>query len=213
MGKNRKKKKQQQQRQKQFEKGDEVIKNSSSSSNHQVHQNHHQGAGRVGGGKKKDNVVLPLPFPSHMIRPTNDFLRNEEPYKESFQSALNTAYEGFVVDEKVFMDGRDDQEEDDDEDENDNNEENDVMQNYLEGIYSKNYFRRDVTQPFGLGTKCAKTYVTRCLVGEEGTTYKYLGLRMFAHKWNNTQIEKFSFWKIKLTMMQFYKSSKSDILR
>lgn len=38
-------------------------------------------------------------------------------------------------------------------------------------------FRADVTQPFGLGTKCAATYVTRTLVGEPGSTYKYLGLR------------------------------------
>jgi hypothetical protein len=36
----------------------------------------------------------------------------------------------------------------------------------------------------GLGTPCARTYVTRCLVGDPGTTYKYLGLRMFAHPWN-----------------------------
>jgi len=46
------------------------------------------------------------------------------------------------------------------------------------------FFRTDVTQPFSLGTKCAKTYVTRCLVGDEGTSYKYLGLRMFAHPWS-----------------------------
>ena len=45
-------------------------------------------------------------------------------------------------------------------------------------------FRTDVTQPFSLGTKCAKTYVTRCLLGKDGTTYKYLGLRMFVHPWN-----------------------------
>ncbi len=35
--------------------------------------------------------------------------------------------------------------------------------------------------------KCAKTYVTRCLLGEEGTTYKYLGLRMFAYPWRKYQ--------------------------
>ena len=50
----------------------------------------------------------------------------------------------------------------------------------------KEYFRTDVTQPFGLGTKCAKTYVTRCLVGDFGTSYKYLGLRMFAIPWSSS---------------------------
>ena len=64
-----------------------------------------------------------------------------------------------------------------------------------------------VFQPAGLKTKIAKTFVTRyenlfqiarrrfvdppslstrCLVGEAGITYKYLGLRMFAHPWDAT---------------------------
>mmetsp|Transcript_17755 Transcript_17755/g.26492 ORF Transcript_17755/g.26492 Transcript_17755/m.26492 type:complete len:166 (+) Transcript_17755:990-1487(+) len=51
-------------------------------------------------------------------------------------------------------------------------------------------FSTDVTQPRGLGTKCAKTYVTRCLLGDEGTTYKYLGLRMFAHPWSGKPASK-----------------------
>lgn len=34
----------------------------------------------------------------------------------------------------------------------------------------------DVTQP--MGDALARTHVTRCLVGEPGATYKYLGLRM-----------------------------------
>jgi len=41
----------------------------------------------------------------------------------------------------------------------------------------------DVTQPLGLGTKLAPTFVRRTLVGENGITYKYLGLRMFSHPW------------------------------
>lgn len=47
----------------------------------------------------------------------------------------------------------------------------------FDGLEEGGIFRADVTQPFGLGTKCAVTYVTRTLVGEPGTTYKYLGLR------------------------------------
>eukprot|EP00752_Nemacystus_decipiens_P001669 g1621.t1 len=53
----------------------------------------------------------------------------------------------------------------------------------FDGLEEGGIFRADVTQPFGLGTKCAVTYVTRTLAGEPGTTYKYLGLRMFSHPW------------------------------
>ena len=51
-------------------------------------------------------------------------------------------------------------------------------------LESSGLFVVDVTQPMGLGTKLAPTFVTRTLVGENGITYKYLGLRMFAHPWN-----------------------------
>jgi alpha-ketoglutarate-dependent dioxygenase FTO len=117
----------------------------------------------------QSNISLPRSFPSNLSRPFNDFLRDEDPFKESFRSALNTSYEGFVVDEDIGNEGR--------------------VQNFLEQILANKLFRKDVTQPFGLGTKCALTYVTRCLLGEPGTTYKYLGLRMFAHPWKKTEVE------------------------
>ena len=43
----------------------------------------------------------------------------------------------------------------------------------------------DVTQPMGPGTPLAVTKVTRTCVGDPGITYKYLGLRMFAHPWTD----------------------------
>lgn len=46
-----------------------------------------------------------------------------------------------------------------------------------------NFLKFDITQPGGLGTKIAKTYVSRCVVGQPGITYKYLGLRLFAYPW------------------------------
>ena len=49
-------------------------------------------------------------------------------------------------------------------------------------------FQYDMTQPAGLGAKVAKTFVTRCLVGEPGITYKYLGLRMFSHPWTKGEV-------------------------
>jgi alpha-ketoglutarate-dependent dioxygenase FTO len=87
--------------------------------------------------------------------------------------ALKTSYEGFVYDgpkaksddgHTIFA--------------------HDKIRNALQTMEKANIFRTDVTQPFGLGTKCARTYVTRCLLGERGTTYKYLGLRMFSHPWD-----------------------------
>jgi len=114
--------------------------------------------------RSNEDEHLPLPFPSHLPRPHNDFLRDESPYQDSYQQALKTAYEGFVVDESIAEP-----------------DESDIQGSLLQ---MSQYFRRDVTQPFGLGTKCAKTYVTRCVVGDCGTTYKYLGLRMFSVPWS-----------------------------
>jgi mRNA N6-methyladenine demethylase len=54
----------------------------------------------------------------------------------------------------------------------------------LDNLEKEGAYQFDLTQPAGLGTKVAKTFVTRCLVGEAGTTYKYLGLRMFSIPWN-----------------------------
>ena len=62
------------------------------------------------------------------------------------------------------------------------------FQSALIGLESIGAYQFDVTQPAGLGSKLAKTYVTRCLVGEAGTTYKYLGLRMFSYPWNPNEI-------------------------
>ena len=55
---------------------------------------------------------------------------------------------------------------------------------------ARQLFQYDVTQPMGLGTNCSKTFVTRTLVGEPGITYKYLGLREFAHPWNPNEAKK-----------------------
>jgi alpha-ketoglutarate-dependent dioxygenase FTO len=44
-------------------------------------------------------------------------------------------------------------------------------------------FQYDYTQPMGYHTTLARTRVRRCLVGQPGITYRYLGLRMFAHPW------------------------------
>jgi len=123
---------------------------------------------------KVSQTPLPPPFPheNNLPIPQDDFLRCVDPYKQSFEKAIETSYEGFAVDteqgakndESAIFDHED-------------------IQKALIKMDGCGLFRTDVTQPFGLGTICAKTYVTRCLLGDEGTTYKYLGLRMFAHPW------------------------------
>ena len=60
------------------------------------------------------------------------------------------------------------------------------FQGALEGL--ENVYQFDLTQPGGLDTKVAKTYVSRCLVGDCGTTYKYLGLRMFSIPWTEGEV-------------------------
>jgi len=110
----------------------------------------------------------PPAFRQHqtMVLPEHEFLRDQEPYQESFQMALNTAYEGLAWDppEATLPEHE--------------------MCQALSTLDHRKLFRTDVTQPAGLGAKLVPSYVTRCLLGEEGTTYRYLGLRMFAHPWN-----------------------------
>ncbi|CAM9518140.1 unnamed protein product, partial [Ectocarpus fasciculatus] len=50
------------------------------------------------------------------------------------------------------------------------------------------FLKYDITQPGGLGTKIARTYVSRCVVGVPGITYKYLGLRIFAYPWTEGEV-------------------------
>jgi FTO catalytic domain/FTO C-terminal domain len=120
---------------------------------------------------------LPLPFPSHLPRPPHGFLRDVAPFQESFRAALQTSFQGFAVDEDLLPPI--------DEPGKPNSPlQESRIQESLRSIHR--YFVTDVTQPFGLGTPCTPTYVTRCLLGETGTTYKYLGLRMFAHDWKHT---------------------------
>lgn len=128
-----------------------------------------------------DQPHFPLPLHANADFPPykDGFLRDVGNCRKSYQHALDTAYEGFVCDgpdattpsgEAIFNHER--------------------IRRALQKLDSENYFRTDVTQPFGLGTKCAKTYVTRCLLGARGTTYKYLGLRMFSHPWDGSFVGK-----------------------
>jgi alpha-ketoglutarate-dependent dioxygenase FTO len=124
----------------------------------------------------KHKISLPLPFPPNLPVPKESFLRNQAPYQKSFQAALETSYEGLVVDDDISITQP--------EVSSSKGGTESIVQDALDTLERHGFFRTDVTQPFGLGTKCAKTYVTRCLLGASGTTYKYLGLRMFAYPWD-----------------------------
>lgn len=90
------------------------------------------------------------------------------PQDPAFQSILDECFQGFVVSKpSQFSTGF-----------------HERFTAALEGLDADGCYQYDITQPAGLGTKTAKTFVTRCLVGDAGTTYKYLGLRMFSIPWN-----------------------------
>lgn len=114
----------------------------------------------------KRETIYP-PSVSGALGPWDRFL---SPSDANFQTVLETSYDGFVVSppnafSKSF---------------------HGEFQAAMEGLDEEGYYQFDVTQPGGLGTKLAKTFVTRCLVGNAGTTYKYLGLRMFSIPWDET---------------------------
>jgi mRNA N6-methyladenine demethylase len=66
----------------------------------------------------------------------------------------------------------------------------------FESLESNGFFQFDYTQPHGLNTRVSKTFVTRCLVGQPGITYKYLGLRMFSFPWNSNEVGSTSYTQI-----------------
>ena len=115
--------------------------------------------------------ILPSPFPykDYPNIPNDRFLENVPPFQKAFATALDTCYEGMAIDPPACIE----------------QVKSEQIKKSLQAMEKAGLFRYDITQPFGLGTKCAKTYVSRCLVGEEGTTYRYLGLRMFAYPWNS----------------------------
>ena len=115
--------------------------------------------------------LLPVPCQN------NGFLADVSPYRDSYRMALETSYEGFVCDvpnKKVKEDasGKISVQCGASDDGNysskrDYNETTPFSHSKIRLALAKmdhaGLFRTDVTQPFGLGTKCAKTYVTRCL--------------------------------------------------
>jgi hypothetical protein len=112
----------------------------------------------------KRDTVYPLSTP-WFNGPRDRFLLSDD---ENYQRVLDSSYLGYALESKESFP----------------QEFHDKFLNSFESLDEKGIFQFDITQPGGLGTKTAKTFVTRCLIGDAGTTYKYLGLRMFSIPWN-----------------------------
>lgn len=116
----------------------------------------------------KRPIVYPDVLPNYK-GPTDRFLTVKD---DEFYDVLKTSYNGFVVDKPEAF----------------SKEFHKSFRESFENLDSNGAFQFDMTQPTGLKTKIAKTFVSRCLVGSPGTTYKYLGLRMFSHPWSAGEV-------------------------
>ena len=119
------------------------------------------------GGLAQQKVVHVLPRAFEEYRGTKLFLCPSDP---QFGELMRSTYPGFVHEPRTWAPEAD-------------------HAAYLgalramEAALPHSLFQYDVVQPMKLGSRCSKTFVTRTLVGEPGITYKYLGLREFAHPW------------------------------
>ena len=91
-----------------------------------------------------------------------------QPGDPDYAAALSTSYEGFCLEEAREIP-------------------RDVHRRFLdafEAMRRKDLFQYDVVQAGG--KVLSKTFVRRTLIGVPGITYKYLGLRIFAHPWSSS---------------------------
>ena len=78
------------------------------------------------------------------------------PVDAEYDAVLRTSYEGFASDALAALP----------------RDVRDGFDRAFAGLEAGGVFQYDVTQPMGPRTRCARTFVTRCLVGEPGITYK-----------------------------------------
>ncbi|RHY56488.1 hypothetical protein DYB30_005538 [Aphanomyces astaci] len=112
--------------------------------------------------KQQIEKAKPLPVPSNYTGPEK-FLTPSHP---DFHDILTRSYVGFVhepaaAQPREFHAG---------------------MRAAFEHLRDKGYFQYDVVMAGG--KHLSRTFVRRTLVGNFGITYKYLGLRIFAHAWD-----------------------------
>jgi len=140
---------------------------------------------------KKRTRVLPTEYAT--TRTGDSFVTKS--HKE-YEQLIKTSYEGFCVDEASMFPLKF----------------HDEFKNVFECLETDQVFLYDVTQPRGLGTPCARTFVKRTLLGIPGITYKYLGLRMFAIPWTESYrtMEKLNRKLVERTKMHLSTSASSN---
>eukprot|EP00544_Gedaniella_sp_CCMP2646_P008230 CAMPEP_0202493574 /NCGR_PEP_ID=MMETSP1361-20130828/9866_1 /ASSEMBLY_ACC=CAM_ASM_000849 /TAXON_ID=210615 /ORGANISM="Staurosira complex sp., Strain CCMP2646" /LENGTH=578 /DNA_ID=CAMNT_0049123911 /DNA_START=57 /DNA_END=1793 /DNA_ORIENTATION=- len=57
----------------------------------------------------------------------------------------------------------------------------------FDALYEAGLFLHDAVQPGG--KRLSRTFVSRTVIGNPGSTYRYLGLRLFSHPWSSTSNE------------------------
>jgi len=129
---------------------------------------HHQ-IKASGSSVYKRKAYYPQSYISNNSTPMNRFIN---PKDKEYNKILNTSYDGFELDKKQAFE----------------DEFHYEFERALEELDNQNIYQFDVIQPLGLKTKLSKTYVSRCLVGTAGITYKYQGLRMFALPWEAREL-------------------------
>ena len=60
----------------------------------------------------------------------------------------------------------------------------------FDALYEAGLFLHDAVQPGG--KRLTQTFVSRTVIGNPGSAYRYLGLRLFSHPWNSTSGENVS---------------------
>ena len=121
------------------------------------------------------------PIPNRFINPSDTPL---------FQTLLNDQYIGLIVDNNCYEQHLSSSSSNNNNNNNNNNDNYDQIyhdraKEALKMLGEKGFYVYDFTQPLGLNTPIARTFVTRTCIGKPGMTYKYLGLRMFAIPWSN----------------------------
>lgn len=125
---------------------------------------HHQTTTSLQTSVYKRVPVYPRSYPMASSALQQGFV---EAHNKNFNKIIETCYEGFAIQNSDAFP----------------REFHDKFQKAMKGLETLGFYQFDMTQPAGLGTKVARTFVTRCIVGEPGMTYKYLGLRMFGFPW------------------------------
>jgi hypothetical protein len=118
---------------------------------------------------KRQNI-FPESYYSQRLSQLTNLISKSDP---EFNSIVDTSYKGFCVDTPADFPSSSFSQE---------------FKSALQELDTLHYYQFDFTQPAGLGTKVARTFVTRCLVGDPGITYKYLGLRMFSYPWTSNTL-------------------------